>query len=129
MAHAFMYHGAFEANFSGLKPGARKFKGTDGSEHDLQDWPAEADGVRVGYMEKAGKRFAAVRVLDAKADVVLKNEVLLDPQVHLGRGKRFAAEPVVVTDEAIFRFLNDAIRKNPEQAADLKAIRKRAQAG
>ncbi len=125
MSHAFMYHGAFEVNFPLLKPGAKTFKGTDGSDHDLPSWPAEATGVRVGYMEKAGKRFAGVRVLDDKADVVLKNEVLLDTQVHLGRGKRFAAEPVVVTDEPMLLFLSDAIRKNPDQARTLEDIRTR----
>ena len=125
MPHAFMYHGSFEVNYPLLKPGAKKFKGTDGSDHDLQAWPAEATGVRVGYMEKAGKRFAAVRVLDDKAEVILKNEVLLDTQVHLGRGKRFAAEPVVVGDEPMLLLLGDAIRKNPDQAKTLEDIRTR----
>lgn len=129
MPHVFMYHGAFEVNYSLLKSGATTFKGTDGSERSLQDWPVEADGVRVGYMEKAGKRFAAVRVLDDKADVVLKNEVLLDPQIHLGRGKRFAAEPIVVADEPMLLFLSDAIRKNPDQASVLEDIRTRMRTG
>jgi hypothetical protein len=45
--------------------------------------------------------------------------------VHLGRGKRFAAEPVVVTDEPMLLFLSDAIRKNPDQARTLEDIRTR----
>jgi 3',5'-cyclic AMP phosphodiesterase CpdA len=125
MFNAYMYHGAFEVNHSLLKPGAKTFKGTDGAEHPLPDTPAGVDGIRVGYMEKAGKRFAAVRVFDGKADVVLKNEVLLDPQVHLGRGKRFSAEPVVVQDALILQLLGDAIRKNPEQAKELELMKKR----
>lgn len=129
MPHAYMYHGAFELNRAALKPGTKGFKGTDGAEHVLQDWPEEATGVRVGYMEKAGKHFAAVRVVDGKADIVLANEVLLDQQIHLGRGKRFSAEPVVVTDEPILLFLKDAIRKNPEHKVVFEAIRKRIKAG
>jgi hypothetical protein len=125
MFNVYMYHGSFEVNHSLLKPGAQSFKGTDGAEHQLDQTPAGVDGVRVGYMEKAGKRFAAVRVFDGKADVVLKNEVLLDPQLHLGRGKRFSPEPVIVPDAPIRQLLRDAIRKNPTQATELEAIRKR----
>ena len=129
MPHAYMYHGAFELNRAALKSGTRKFKGTDGADHVLQDWPEEADGVRVGYMEKAGKHFAAVRIIDGKTDIVLANEILLDPRIHLGRAKRFSAEPVVVTDEPILLFLKAAIRKNPEHKAVLEAVRKRIKAG
>lgn len=126
MFNAYMYHGSFEVNYASLKPGAKTFKGTDGASHALPDWPPGVDGVRVGYMEKAGKRFAAVRILDDKAEVVLKNEVLLDPSIHLGRGKRFSAEAVVVPNPPILQLLDDAIRKNPEQAADLEGIKARA---
>ena len=124
-----MYHGSFEVNHPRLKSGARTFKGTDGVERTLPDWPADADGVRVGYMEKAGKRFAAVRILDGTADVVLKNEVLLDTQVHLGRGKRFSADATAVANEPVIVLLNDAIRKNPDQAAELEAVKSRVTAG
>ena len=125
MFNVYMYHGAFEVNYTLLKPGAKSFKGTDGAVHPLPDAPAGVDGVRVGYMEKAGKRFAAVRVWDGKTDVVLKNEVLLDPQLHLGRGKRFSPEPVVVPDTPMRQLLRDAIRKNPDQAKELEIVRKR----
>jgi hypothetical protein len=125
MFNVYLYYGAFEVNYSLLKPGAKTFKGTDGAEHPLPDTPAGVDGIRVGYMEKAGKRFAAVRVFDGKTDVVLKNEVLLDPQLHLGRGKRFASEPVVVPDTPMRQLLRDAIRKNPDQAKELETMRKR----
>jgi hypothetical protein len=125
MFNVYLYHGAFEVNFGLLKSGARTFKGTDGTEHQLPETPAGVDGVRVGYMEKAGKRFAAVRIFDDKTDVVLKNEVLLDQQLHLGRGKRFSPEPVVVPDTPMRQLLRDAIRKNPDQAKELEAIRKK----
>ena len=129
MFNVYMYHGAFEVNYSLLKPGAKTFKGTDGTEHPLPATPAGVDGIRVGYMEKAGKRFAAVRIFDGKGEVVLKNEVLLDPQVHLGRGKRFSSEPVVVPDAPILQLLADAVRKNPEQAKELEAMKKRMTPG
>jgi hypothetical protein len=120
-----MYHGAFESNFSKMKSGATTFLGSDGSERVIPDWPDEADGLRIGYMEKAGKRFVAVRVMDDKADIMLGNELLLDAPSHMGYGKRFSPEPTVIEDEAAKQLLNDIIEKNPDQRAELKAIRSR----
>jgi len=74
MRHCLMYQGGFERNFSNLKPGSNSFTGTDGSEHQLQEAPANVDGARFSYMEKAGKKFAVVRVQFGKDDVVLANE-------------------------------------------------------
>ena len=126
MHHAFMYHGGFERNFSAIKPGARAFLGSDGSEHMLPDWPAEIDGLRIGYMEKPGKKFVAVRVMDDEADVILRHEVLIDPPRHLGFGKRLTPEPTVVEDDGLaHELLRDAIARNPEQRAELEAIRSR----
>ena len=78
MPHALMYHGSFESNFSRMKPGATSFLGSDSSERVIPDWPDEADGLRIGYMEKAGKRFVAVRVMDDQGDVILGNELLIE---------------------------------------------------
>ena len=125
MSHALMYHGSFEANFSSMKSGATSFIGSDGSEHTIPDWPDEADGLRIGYMEKAGKRFVAVRVMDDKADIMLGNELLLDAPSHLGYGKRFSPEPTIIEDDTAKQLLNDIIEKNPDQRAELKAIRDR----
>jgi hypothetical protein len=125
MPHALMYHGGFEVNFPSLKPGARSFLGSDGKERVLGEWPDEADGLRVGYMERAGKRFVAVRVMDDQADVVLTNELLIDPPIHMGYGKRFGAEPTVIQDDSAKRLLDDIITKNPDQAAELEAMRAR----
>ena len=125
MSHALMYHGSFESNFANLKSGATSFRGSDGAERVIPDWPDEADGLRIGYMEKAGKRFVAVRVLDDKADVVLRNELLLDAPSHMGHGKRFSPEPTIIDDDPAKQLLNDIIEKNPDQRAELKAIRDR----
>lgn len=124
MPHALMYHGGFERNYPELRPGADTFRGSDGSERVLA-WPAEADGARVGYMEKPGKNFVAVRVMDAEADVVLRHEVLLNPSRHMGFGKRFSGEPTVIGDEVARVLLDDMIARNPEQRAELTALRER----
>jgi len=123
MRHALRYHGAFERNFEGLQSGARTFYGTDGTEHELPDWPAQADGLRVSYMEKAGKRFAAVRVEYGDMDVPLRNEVLIEPGRHMGFGQRFSPEPTEIADEVARMLLDDIIARNPEQRAELEPIR------
>ena len=120
-----MYHGSFEANFGKMRAGATSFLGSDGSQAEIPDWPREADGLRIGYMEKAGKRFVAVRVMDAKADIMLGNELLIDPPSHMGYGKRFSPEPTIIEDDTAKQLLNDIIEKNPDQGAELKAIRDR----
>ena len=125
MLHALTYHGSFETNFSRLKPGATTFLGSDGSEHTLPDWPDDAEGMRVGYMEKAGKRFVAVRVMDDEDDVVLQNELLIDPPSHMGYGKRFSPEPTLIEDDVAKRLLDDIIAKNPGLEVELLALRSR----
>jgi hypothetical protein len=125
MKHALMYHGSFEANFSTMKSGASSFVGSDGAPRAIPEWPAEADGLRIGYMEKAGKRFAAVRVMYDTSDVVLGNELLIHPPTHMGHGNRFSGEPTIIQDDAAKKLLYDIIDKNPDQHAELKAIRDR----
>ena len=126
MAHALMYHGGFDRNYPLLKPGANSFQGSDGSERVLPAWPAEATGARIGYMERGGKKFVAVRVLDDEADIVLGHEVLLDPPRHMGYGKRFGAEPTLIEDETARALFEDIIEANPDQRAELIALRHRA---
>jgi hypothetical protein len=125
MSHALMYHGSYESNFSRMKPGATTFLGSDGAERVIPDWPDEADGLRIGYMEKEGKRFVAVRVMDDQADVMLGNELLLHPPSHMGHGKRFSPEATVIEDDAAKQLLHDIMEKNPDQRAELRAIRDR----
>lgn len=125
MQHALMYHGGFETNFARLTPGARTFLGSDGREHAIPEWPDEADGLRIGYMEKPGKKFFAVRVMSDDDDVVLRHELLIDPPTHMGYGKRFSPEPTIIEDDVVRRLLDDIIAKNPEQSAELLAIRGR----
>ena len=121
-----MYHGGFERNFRTLTPGTKTFEGTDGAVHVIPEWPSSANGLRIGYMEKSGKKFCAVRVADDQSDVVLVNEMVLDPGTHLGFGHRFGAEPTLVEDDALaLGMLEDIIKKNSEAPGDLLAIRKR----
>ena len=123
MRHCLMYQGGFERNFPKLKPGTTTFEGTDGTQHPVPPIPADVDGVCVGYMEKAGKKFAAVRVQHGKDDVVLKNELRLDPDRHMGVGKRFSAEATMLDDEMMATLLGDVMEKNPEQRNELARIR------
>lgn len=123
MRHCLTYHGGFERNFPALKPGASTFESTDGTSHDVPGIPDDVDGVRVGYMEKAGKKFAAVRVQRGPDDVVLEHEVLIDPPTHMGYGKRFGHEPTLVDDGAMATLLADIIAKNPGQRNELARVR------
>jgi hypothetical protein len=123
MHHCLIYQGGFERNFPKLKPGATTFQGTDGSEHQVPTKPADVDGVCVGYMEKAGKKFAAVRVQQGDNDVVLGHELVIDPAQHMGYGKRFSPEATVIDDEAMSALLGDIMGKNPDQRNELSKIR------
>jgi hypothetical protein len=123
MRHCLIYQGGFERNFPNLKSGATTFQGTDGGVHSIPAKPDEVDGVCVGYMEKAGKKFAAVRVQQGADDVVLHNELLIDPAAHLGYGKRFSPEPIIIDDEMMGALLGDIMGKNPEQRNELAKVR------
>lgn len=123
MRHCLVYAGGFERNFPALKVGATTFEGSDGETHPLPTVPSGVDGVRVSYMEKAGKKFCAVRVQSGKNDIPLKNEVLLDAPTHLGHGVRFGPEPTLVTDEIMATLLADIMAKNPDQKMQLANAR------
>jgi len=118
MRHAFMYQGAFELNYNELKPGKTTYRSTEGDERPLPAWPKKADGIRVGYMEKAGKKFYAVRVQFQDHDVVLENPVFIDPLRHMNN-QRFSAEPTVVADDEASALLDDVIRDNPDKQPEL----------
>jgi hypothetical protein len=118
MRHAYMYQGAFELNYATLKAGQATYKSTEGDERPLPDWPQKVDGIRVGYMEKSGKKFFAVRIQYDGQDVVLENPVVIDPLRHMNN-QRFAAEPTVVSDDEASALLDDVIRDNPEKQAEL----------
>ncbi|HEX4681451.1 MAG TPA: hypothetical protein VH277_02010 [Gemmatimonadaceae bacterium] len=117
MRHALLYNGAYESNYDGLKPGARTYNGTEGGEHPLT-WPDEIDGVRIGYMERTGKKFYAVRVQYGDHDVVLENPVHVDAERHLN-ARRFSANPMRMTDDEASALLDDIIRDNPDKQPEL----------
>jgi len=130
MLHALMYIGGFERNFSTLTPSTNAFDGTDGKSHPYTPWPSGIDGLRVGYMEKAGKKFVAVRVADDLSDVVLANELVLIPGQHFGYGSRLGPEATLVDDDvAILKLLEDIIKKNADKSDELLQIRARFKAG
>jgi hypothetical protein len=113
-----MYNGAFEKNYSALRPGMTTYTSTEGDVRPLREWPDNVDGIRVGYMEKSGKKFYAVRVQYDDHDVVLENPVHIDPMRHMGN-RRFAADPTLVSDDEASVLLDDIIRDNPEKQPEL----------
>ena len=125
-----MYVGAFERNFPKLTAATTTFEGSDGAAHQYAPWPSSADGLRISYMEKTGKKFVAVRVADGTSDVVLKNELVLVPGEHFGFGVRLSGEPTLVEDNiAMLKMLEDIIKKNKDTSEELLQIRARFKAG
>lgn len=119
-----MYVGGFERNFPKLTTETTSFEGSDGNSHAYAPWPTSADGLRISYMEKTGKKFVAVRVADAMNDVVLTNELVMVPGEHFGFGTRLSGEPTLVEDNiAILKLLEDIIKKNMDKSEDLMNIR------
>ena len=117
MRHAYMYSGAFESNYSGLRPGTTTYKSTEGGEQPIT-WPDKIDGVRVSYMEKSGKKFYAVRVQHDNHDIVLENPVHIDVARH-SNNRRLGPEPLSVTDDEASALLDDIIRDNPDTQPEL----------
>jgi hypothetical protein len=126
MRHALMYVGGFERNFPTLTPATTAFEGSDGRSHPYTPWPSSADGLRIHYMEKAGKKFVVVRVADGTADVVLANEMVMVPGEHFGFGVRLSGEPTLVEDDrAILTLLEGVIKKNADASEQLLPMRAR----
>ncbi len=124
-----MYVGNFELNFPALTTASTSFLGSDGQAHAYPAWPTGANGLHISFMEKAGKKFVAVRVADSAGDVVLKNELVLVPGEHFGFGVHLSGEPVNVEDNiAIMKLLEDIIKRNMELGTELMEIRTRFKA-
>jgi hypothetical protein len=121
MRHALMYVGGFERNFPNLSASSTSFTGTDGKEHPYQPWPPSADGLRISYMEKHGKKFVAVRVGDGTSDVVLKNEMVMVPGEHFGFGTRLSGEPTLVEDDTTMIKMLEAITKKNADHEDVSS--------
>jgi hypothetical protein len=121
MQHALVYHGSFELNFDGIAPGATTYTSTDGTSRPVESAPPSVDGVVVGYMERSGKKFTAVRVRFEDHDVVLKHPIFLDKPRHLGN-RRFSPRPVVIQDDVASALLDDIIAANPEQQTELALL-------
>lgn len=119
-----MYHGSYERNFENLKPGATHFVGADGQSYEIPPWPSSANGLRIGYMEKAGKKFFIVRLVHGSTDVVLKDPVVIDLARHFGYGKRLGPEPTLIEDNALMvTLIEDVLHKNPGLGGDLMPVR------
>lgn len=124
MQHVMRFEGGFERNFATLRAGDVEYEGEDGARCHVVPWPAEADGVRFGFMEQRGKRFLAVRVEYSGDEIVLRHPVRLDAIRHLG-GRRFSARPIPLGDESAGALFADILDLNPEQRTELAALRDR----
>jgi hypothetical protein len=121
MQHVLIYQGSFEGNFERLVPGTASYFATDGTETRLEPAPANVDGLVVGYMERTGKRFEAVRIQFEDRDIVLRHPVPLDRMRHMGN-RRFSPRPVAILDEFASVLLDDMIAQNPEQQTELALL-------
>jgi hypothetical protein len=122
MRHVLRFEGSFEKNFPTLRPGTDGYLADDGTRQSALEWPADADGLRFGFMEKQGKKFVAVRVGNGEQEVVLEHPVRLDPARHLG-GRRFSATPIPLGDEPASALLGDILDANVDQRPELTALR------
>lgn len=121
MRHALVYHGSYELNFARLASGAATYIGTDRVQRPLSTVPRSIDGLVVGYMERSGKKFSAVRLRFEDRDIVLKNPVVLDPMRHMGN-RRFSPRPVEIKDDVASVLLDDIIAQNHEQQVELALL-------
>jgi hypothetical protein len=121
MLHCLIYQGALETNFARLSDRGSTYVATDGKARPVAMRPPAVDGLLVGYMERAGKKFSAVRLQFEDADIALKNPVPLDPMRHMGN-RRFSPRPVVLTDDLVSTLLDDVLMQNPSQAPELALL-------
>ena len=121
MRHALLYHGSYELNYDRLAPGASTYTATDRTERPLAKAPQNIDGLVIGYMERSGKKFSAVRIRFEDRDIVLQNPVVLDPMRHMGN-RRFSPRPVEIQDEVASVLLDDIIAQNPDQQTELALL-------
>jgi hypothetical protein len=121
MRHALVYHGSYELNYDKLAPGSATYTATDGRDRSLAATPPAIDGVVFGYMERAAKKFTAVRLTFEDHDIVLRNPLVLDPMRHMGN-RRFSPKPVEIQDDVASALLDDIIAANPEQQTELALL-------
>jgi hypothetical protein len=121
MRHALVYHGSLELNFDRLAPGASSYTATDRTERPLAKVPQAIDGLVIGYMERAGKKFSAVRLAFEDRDIILETPVVLDPMRHMGN-RRFSPQPVEIQDDVASVLLDDIIAQNLAQQTELALL-------
>lgn len=121
MLHSLIYHGSFELNFSHLSRGTVSYVATDGQLRPLEAGPTSVDGLVIGYMERRGKKFSAVRLCFEDEEIVLKNPVALDRLRHMGN-RRFSSRPVVLKDEFVSSLMDDILAQNQEQQPELALL-------
>src|SRR3954470_4196772 len=121
MVPCLIYQGALETNFDRLSAGGASYIATDGKSRPLAPRPAAVDGLVIGYMERAGKKFSAVRLQFEATDVALRTPVPPVPMRHMGN-RRFSPHPVLRSDDVVSVLLDDILAQNPSQQPELALL-------
>jgi hypothetical protein len=82
--------------------------------------PLEVDGIVLGYMDRAGRAFAVVRVLFDSHDLILERPTQLATARHLGRQRLSAT--TVLNDTQASLLIDDVIECNPSQVMEIGSL-------
>jgi hypothetical protein len=121
MLHCLIYQGALEMNFVRLGDRSSTYIATDGLPRLVAPRPPTVDGLVIGYMERAGKKFSAVRLQFEDFDIALRTPVPLDRMRHMGN-RRFSPQPVALSDDLVSVLLDDILAQNAIQQVELALL-------
>src|SRR5438067_196889 len=114
-SHAIFYHGPFEINFRSQKSGESTYQKRDGTTAPYRG-PTGVRGLKFGLMQKKTGAFVITRVRSQVMDVCLSHPITSQSTGPGGtRLTRHGAE----------LYLEKAIKANPRQRANLRALRSR----
>jgi hypothetical protein len=130
MVHTIIYLGRYSLNFERLRSHAH-VSGFMGRHESGAEWSIEAaspkvDGIVFGYMEKGkeGLRTEDAFYAVAVDDVVLQSPLKLDRSRHTD-GKGFGPTASQFGDRAAQALLEDVIKANQDQIAELREVQRR----
>jgi hypothetical protein len=120
MRHAFLALGWFDTSFESFLEGTDVFLLRDGKPAriaQVQDVPADIDGVLFGYMqipsEGGEEQFVAVSAQYQSLDIRCHSPVRIDMKRHAGGIKAFSPQIRKIDDECASELLSDLAMRNP----------------